>query len=46
VGHRIAIARAGIVDEDVEPPVTGRDVVERRGHGGFIGDVENERLGA
>ena len=43
VEERRVAADAGIVDEDVEPPVAGDDRLDHRRHRRLVGDVDAER---
>jgi hypothetical protein len=43
--QRRTVAHADIMDEDVEPPRSPRDAVEREVHRRLVGDIERYRLG-
>ncbi|MCY1537189.1 hypothetical protein D9M68_726770 [compost metagenome] len=43
-GQRLAVARAHIVHQDVQPAMFGIDAAERRLQGGVVADVESQRM--
>lgn len=42
VGHLREAADAGVRDQDVESAVLSADVVDQRGHGGAVTDVDDD----
>ena len=44
VGQRFAVARAHVVDQDVQPAMLGVDAGESLRHGGIVGHVEGQRM--